>query len=677
MLRSNRTDSSHYHLYIGTFLLIFFCGCGEEKSSLNLLPDDGVLLRDSGSGEISEDLLATDHIPLGSDLGPGDSGLLFDLARDGAHDASDAPHLPPVSLPGGDVSSQAGVPILFDGSASYDPDGEVVSFDWAFGNGDHDTGANLAYTFTDAGEFIVTLTVTDDDGLTGSDFITATIAPANEGPDAVIDGPTQVVSGEEAEFNAYLSEDDHGVAGYFWDVGLEEEEPIEGVELLYTWPEWGEVTLTLTVEDHDGLTDSATRLLPVWSRPFAVIEGHATAYQGEEVEFDGSLSYDLDGTIESWLYTFPDGSTSNAIFSRYSFDSLGDQEVFLTVTDNDGLSDTTNYKLFIEEPPNQCPVAVLDDPIPAFDIYSLTSVQFSASGSTDTDGEIVSYLWDFGDSTPAEVGTDTITHTFTDNGIFLVSVILLDEDGCTYHEDDPLTHQAKDTYSVGILNTPPTAVLEASPTVVTLGEAIYFNASDSDDPDGSIETYLLEMDDGRSWALSAVTYTYETTGSYTVTLTVTDDDGDEGTTTVDVIVEADEDPPDDEDEYSGLWEVSPTLSYRCAGSGGGSYYVDLSIEEFVIIQTGDSVEVTPNPLTSPPGSLLGTMVSDTRLIASSIFGEGDPFACVETYTVDVTFTDADHFSGMFTANYSPAVLCGFLAPPCEGYAHAIEGIRSE
>ena len=56
--------------------------------------------------------------------------------------------------------------ISFDGSASYDPDGEIVSYSWDFGDGSRETIPTLNHIFASAGTFRVRLTVTDDKGVT-------------------------------------------------------------------------------------------------------------------------------------------------------------------------------------------------------------------------------------------------------------------------------------------------------------------------------------------------------------------------------------------------------------------------------------------------------------------------------------------------------------------------------
>ncbi len=98
--------------------------------------------------------------------------------------APDPDNVAPVANAGADVSGEVGVEVDFDGSASYDIDGTIVSWEWDFNDGGTWVlGATTPHEFAAAGTYIVILTVTDNDGATDTDTTTATITEVDAPPD--------------------------------------------------------------------------------------------------------------------------------------------------------------------------------------------------------------------------------------------------------------------------------------------------------------------------------------------------------------------------------------------------------------------------------------------------------------------------------------------------------------
>ena len=70
-----------------------------------------------------------------------------------------------------------GQQITLDGLGSYDEDGEIVSYAWDFGNGDIAQGDTVQHAYDEAGEYTITLTVTDNAGATNSAEVTLLVVP--------------------------------------------------------------------------------------------------------------------------------------------------------------------------------------------------------------------------------------------------------------------------------------------------------------------------------------------------------------------------------------------------------------------------------------------------------------------------------------------------------------------
>ncbi len=90
--------------------------------------------------------------------------------------------VPPTANAGGPYSGTVGAPVSFDGSASSDPDGTIMSYSWDFGDGNTAAGMQVSNTFASPGPYAVTLTVTDDAGMSAQGVTTATVTPAVSDP---------------------------------------------------------------------------------------------------------------------------------------------------------------------------------------------------------------------------------------------------------------------------------------------------------------------------------------------------------------------------------------------------------------------------------------------------------------------------------------------------------------
>ena len=149
--------------------------------------------------------------------------------------------------------------------------------------------------------------------------------------------------------------------------------------------------------------------------------------------------------------------------------------------------------------------------------YPPLEVTFDASASSSPNGAIVSYEWDFGDD---EAGSGvTVEHTYTEKGTYAVTLVVTDSTGAT----------AARTDEVQALSLPPVARFTVAPYYVTVDETVWFDASDSYDPDGEIVDYLWDFGDGTSDEGVVVSHEY-TSAQGTgwrpqIVLTVVDDDG--------------------------------------------------------------------------------------------------------------------------------------------------------
>jgi PKD repeat protein len=165
----------------------------------------------------------------------------------------------PVAEAGVDQTIILGETAEFDGSDSYDPDGVIVSYEWDFGDGHTGSGVTTTHEYGAAGDYTVTLTVTDDDDASSSDTSTMhvnALPVAEAGPDQTVNFAETVV------FDGSDSYDPDGViVSYEWDFG--DDDTGSGVTTSHEYGAAGDYTVTLTVTDDDDASSSDTTTVHV------------------------------------------------------------------------------------------------------------------------------------------------------------------------------------------------------------------------------------------------------------------------------------------------------------------------------------------------------------------------------------------------------------------------------
>jgi PKD repeat protein len=301
---------------------------------------------------------------------------------------------------------------------------------WDFGDGQQGSGPLVSYSYIQPGNYTVELTVTDKNGAQGSDTATVQVMAVNQPPSAVIGGPTHGLVGETLNFSGGGSQDDGLIMGYTWD--FEDGTKAEGMTVGHVYDLPGDYRVKLTVTDDDGLTGTASLGIhivpppPVNQPPKAVISGPAQGLMGETLGFSGSDSSDSDGTIVSYEWLFGDGTSTDGANVNHSYGTPGSYQVRLTVTDNNESTAQAMHTVQVNEPApiNQPPTAVISGSVTA---AAGQIVQFDGSGSSSSDGSIVSYAWDFGDG---NTGSGiTVTHVYTQAGNYTVALTVTDNGG--------------------------------------------------------------------------------------------------------------------------------------------------------------------------------------------------------------------------------------------------------
>jgi PKD repeat protein len=259
-------------------------------------------------------------------------------------------------------------------------------------------------------------------------------------------------------------------------------------------------------------------------RPVASLQASpASAQVGQPVNFDGSGSFDPDGTVRAYDFTFGDGNSTGWIPDDaviHSYASAGNYTAALRVRDNSSLVSGNEARV-------QVTVGLAPNRPPAADILSILpnpaaagqAVTF-AGEAHDDDGAVVGYLWTSsidGDLSPEQSFTSANlslgTHTMTFKA-----------------QDDRGAWSAAVSQSLEIripaVNQPPKAtIISITPSPATTGDTVRLKGA-GEDSDGTVVGYRWSSSlQGELGRRNPLTVANLTAGVHVISLTVEDDGG--------------------------------------------------------------------------------------------------------------------------------------------------------
>jgi len=598
------------------------------------------------------------------------------------HSDGQGQQLPVAILTATPQSGEIPLSVSFDASGSSDSDGTIVNYEWDYdGNGvfnevsDGESAVegspNASHSYAQSGTYDATVRVTDNDGNTAT--ATRSISanqPGNNPP--VADLTASPLSGElplQINFDASGSTDSDGtIVLYEWDFdgnGVFEEQTGSTPTAMHTYSVAGVFDAAVRVTDDDGSSDitslsemgGGTIVITMPNQPpLADITADITSgVLPLTVNFDASGSVDPDGTIVNYewdwdgdsIYDFNSGGTPTA---QHNYLLAGDYDPAVRVTDDDGasdtasLSDTVSGGLHVNAGPN----AIISGNPLSGDLP--LTVDFDASLSSDPDGTIVKYEWDFdGDGIYDEdTGTTpTSQNIYTTAGDFNAAVRVTDNDGAT--AVGTLLESAGSGIQADQPNVPPTASFTASPLSGIAPLTVSFDATASSDSDGTIVKWEWDFDNDGTYDVESLIsplsqYIFTNVGMFNTKLRVTDDDGATDTATLDemAIQEIEIDPP----PVAAL-TATPTsgdaplvVSFDASGSTD-----DDAIVSFEWDFDGDGIyelNTGTTPTASHGYGATGTVTASVRVTDSE--------TQTDTASVDITVTNGFDTSSIAVGN---------------------------
>jgi RHS repeat-associated protein len=247
----------------------------------------------------------------------------------------------------------------FGAFSSYDPNGSIVSYDWDFGNGTYATGINPTGYFLLPGTYNVTLTVTDNDGLTSStsQFVWVYGTVANQPPTVSMNISRYPRGGSyDLWCNGNGSDSDGSIVSWEWNWGDGTGTNVRHPQKLYANP--GTYTVTLTATDDDGATASQSQQVTIYADgtpPMVTVANNAAVFApSNDLDFilpvtvsDESLS-----TIKVYLNSILTSTTQTS--SAFSINEIplllaeGLNFISIEVSDDAGNSSSYSSSKFID-----------------------------------------------------------------------------------------------------------------------------------------------------------------------------------------------------------------------------------------------------------------------------------------------------------------------------------------
>jgi len=345
---------------------------------------------------------------------------------------------------------------------------------WNFGDGSSSNDENPSKTYITAGDYIVSLTITDN---RGNEFKeTKTISVVHE-PEPCIEVTLNYTT---VQFSSDCSQHTNNVT-YTWDFGdgnnSDEENP------LHTYSSEGEYDVSLTITDDNGNDYKVLKKIIISTDPIPCFEVD-TDYL--IAAFSSECSENTSNATYSW--DFGDGNVSDEKNPSNTYIAPGEYTITFTITDNGNEFEVTQTVTIIEEP-KPCFKTLID----------YLNVEFSPVCSENLNN--VSLSWDFGDGTTSN--EENPSHLYNEAGMYRVTLIITDSNG----------NEFKKSESIEVIEEPVPCF-----EVVAAYRQVDFSSECSDNVNNA--TYLWDFGDGTISNEENPTHIYGEAGEYLVTLTI-------------------------------------------------------------------------------------------------------------------------------------------------------------
>lgn len=364
----------------------------------------------------------------------------------------------------------------------------IQSMNWDLGNGTSSTNVNPVASYSVAGNYQLTLSVTDSNGCvnTASKFLS--IAPLPVADFSVT--PECVNNSSSILDNSSIPTG--SINSHYWSFGNGTISNQVQPTINYNTP--GTFEITLIVTSNLGCSDTISRFTDAYPLPqlnFAT----ADACFGNTTSFTNNSTVGY-GTIASYQWNFGDQTISSSPTPSHVYSTAGTYNVILTAVTNNGCRDSA---LQI--------VNIFPNPVANFTTTSVcfgSPTQFLNQSFLSGGGQLSSF-WNFSDGGTSSANNPP--HTFTSPGGYNISLSVITSHGCV----DSILN------GMSVYRNP---VARFASVNGCMGNTVQFT-DQSYSQDGSINVWLWEFGDGGSSIEGNPAHNYQSVGNYNVALTTT------------------------------------------------------------------------------------------------------------------------------------------------------------
>ncbi|MGN6605954.1 MAG: PKD domain-containing protein [Jatrophihabitans sp.] len=520
----------------------------------------------------------------------------------------------------------------FDAGGSADPDGTITGYAWDFGDGATGTGVTTTHTYA-AGQYTATLTVTDDLGATASAkqvllvgstqpfaldsfnrTVTGGLGQADIGGNWSTSGSGSNYSVTPGSASLVLAKASAQLAATLPGVSRTDAD-VSAQLSAGPAPNGGPLYVTLDGRRVGSGNEYAAKALinpdrTVTLRIVRLVGGAETTVAGPVRV--GTLTYSAGAVLDlrvqvtgtaptqlrarAWADTDPEPGTwsltaADTTAALQQPGTVGIVAYLSSAATNAPV--TVTLRRFVGQPTT----AANQPPSASFTAScAQLSCSFDGRASTDPDGTVAGWAWDFGDGA---TGTGaTVAHAYAVAGTYTVTLTVTDGQGAT----GVATHSVTPTPPP--VNQPPTAAFTVSCASLTCT----VDGTTSSDDEG-VQSWTWDFGDSTSGTGATTAHTYAAAGTYPITLTVADEDGQTGTVTQAVTVTA-ADPSFVIDNFartvaSGLGQADVGGTWSIAGT-----------PSWFSVSNGTATARLPNPGNQVSGWLPSAARTDTDLQTS-------------------------------------------------------------